>query len=808
MTIQHNSGLGRDQQSVGYGRRESNAPNNVGYGGQPTTYNGAAKLINQIVMNSRSLNPHGQMGDPNEGFKGFSYNKGKTEGHFGGMFDNTQVLNDEQYRIDAVDQAAQQAALLYGVLHNRMGAYFNATKEAMEMFKRDVNGIIQPCFEAFIIEVENNLQLYRYMASNTCALFACDLVNLVMSSSLGDLNNDIKKQLSLIRSNFLDIICLEYMSWLEGNPNGLGIIQSMTPMNKMVIEKIDNMLVEGVQNKFLTISVGSTNFPFPWKKGTIKRMLERTQIKSTILEDYDFHPDAKSHGSLANYIAPMDIARSSHNDAYQTLQILANKNTNNVHVIPGNETNAFYDVSNSVFHDEWGNEVDKKTYYIKKITPYNRKEYRIADYFIRIENAETEMYVVDPEHFRYISAVLTLRSQDGDKPPYFRALYKIKNCVPVVKIDWDEGVYDYTNISLGDISLNVILTDPNKVLPLLSSTPEKDALNSYEEYIKETSFITNDKNEPVSIPECKKLTKDPKILFGASPLEVDTNEDVIHTMTVLSDRYDPNEKLDAFIIPYRTHKIFQMEKNNDFEMVYKNFPDLITGKCNAETMTDFVNKIRTGLALIDSVEISNLIRYHITNVVNRWLVECRFYAEKKEDKGYLKFDDLLDDHEKFLAFVKEKDPTTAAAYFNLTKNDFLRENFTLFSSKHTREKYIKKQLEKFKDDLLIVKTSLYQSAVLIEREFILAKINPMKPLNGYEQVILPKSGYPALDWVFKESLTRLEKHFDRHVPFLMTFKNDSNGRIWVASKSEFDNGVYSLRPISMTSNIQLLNIAK
>lgn len=800
------SGLGRQPRTFGGQPNNQQPQQNNGYQGtQNPSYNYALKLAQQIAANSRTMTPHGQGSDPNEGFQGFSYNKGKTEGLFGGMFNDSQVLSDEQYRLDAIDQATQQSGVLYNFLHNRMGAYYAATKDAMEQFKRNQTGGIEPVFEPFITEVENNLQLYRYMASMTCALFACDLVSLVMSGTIGDLNNNVKRQMGLIRGNFLDVVCLQYSSWLEGHPEGMDILNSMTPMNRKILDRIDTM-IEAIQNKLLTISTGNVVFPFPWKKGFIKRMVERTQVKNTLLDDYDFNNGDRSHGMASSYFAPHDRQKGG---VDSVIEQLYNRRANNPFVEAASQSMTFgtTDIELQTYKDDWGKQVDQKEFYAGKINRHNRMEFNPWDYFIRIPNAETELYVIDPKYLRYFSAVLQLRTEEEFKVEYWR-VWKMVDVVPVVRLDWENGYYDYTNVALKDIDVGSILTNPDKVLPFLSKDQAQVATEIFEGYVTETNYLVDGDKKPITIPECKKLGDEPKVVFGNRPFNVTTNEEVIGGMASLSDYYDPNSELDAFILPYRSQKLFQMENCDKTETVYEALPDLVTGRCNSETINDFIRGIRSGLQKFQGTELETLVRHHLTNVVNRWLVECRFYPENKEERGYIKLTDLLDDHEKFLEFIKEMDKPTANAYYNLTKNQFLRENLTLFAPKETAEKFVKHELEKYKDELLEVKTKLMESAVLIEREFMLVRVNPMKPLSGYDQVVLAKSGYPALDFVYEQTKFKMEKHFSRIVPMLVTFGSDANGRIWVATKSEFDNGVYSFRPVSTMTNIQLLNIAK
>lgn len=804
MSVQNSGGLGGAPRGFG-GAGNGNDSRQPSNSFNERATNNLSRLAGAVMTSARSVNAHGQQTDGSEGFRAFSYNNKNSEGIFGDMFGATKELNDDQYRADVIDQASYKGFELYQALFNRTGVYYMETKNAMEFFKRDKMGVIQPCFELFINEVESNLQLYRYCASYASTFFASDLVTIVFAGNIGEVISDIKKQLSLLQGNFVNVLCLQYLCWLEYHPDALTIIQQMTPQQKARVQMFETM-IDQLQTKLINISIGNATFPFPWKKGSLKRIADRTQVKSTLLEGYDFHqPD--TIGSLGHYESRVSTTRLANGnvDAYNVFSTLTNQSNANVHVRSGG--NQVEELSTA--GGSWGGDSNRDNLLemVKRINPNNRMDFRFHDYFVRVPGIDDERYLAHPDYFRYISRTLTLRTEEN-KMPFHRGVWAALNMVPLIRIDWKEGCYDYQLLSLEGMDVLTVLTNPDKVLPQIKADPGMAALQAFDEYIKETSDIVDKDKNPVSIPECKTLDKEPKILFGNRPVDVDTNEEIISTISSLSNHYDPNLTLDAFVIPFRTKKLFQMETGIDVEDVYALFPSLVKEHCNAATIKDFYQEMKRGLERCDSEEIAVLIKHHLTNIANRWLVECRFYPESKEEPGFLALDDFIDDFEYFMAYLTERDEPSAKAFFNLTKNEFLREQFTLFGTKESRDKYVEHELTKYKDEMLQVKTKLYASAMVIERDLIVAKINPMQPLSGFQQVVLAQSAVPAFDRVIQKSHEILQKHFDRKVPVLVMFEKDAGVRVWVATESEFDNNVYSVRPISMATNIQLMNIVK
>lgn len=759
------------------------------------------RLIGAIQQNSRSYNNQG--GDVGEGFRGFSYNAKRNDGIFGDMFGTNKELTDDQYRAEIIDQASIKGTELYMSLQNRTGVYFNETRNAMEFFKRDRNRVVQPVFEMFINEVESNLQLFRFCASYASTFFAADLVTSVMSGNIEEFLNDPRRQLSALNGNFINVLCVQFLSWLEGHPEAINILHQMTPANRQMVDIFEGV-IDGLQAKIMVLSIGNTAIPFPWKKGVIRRITERTQTKSPVLESFDFFAGEQppSVWSDAGY---HETPQPGRNEAYDLLCQLTARGHDNVNVKKFEPD--IWGVRRQT--DSWEDSAAPVVDVVAKLdrmTAANRASFTFSDYFVRVPEMEVARYLADPKIFAKIAPFMTLRSEVPK--PKFSSMVNLYQAVPLIRIDWENGIYDYEILPLGKYDMVTVLTNPKLVLPEIGSDAKPLDVQSFDDYWEQTSNIKNKEGESVSIPEAVELEKTPDVLYGNKPVNITTNEEILSTLFSLSELYDPEEKLDAFVIPFRAKKVFQMESDISFDDVYKYFPSLIKEKCNVPTMRDFHSELVTGLTSLKSDELKGLILSHVTNVVNRWLIECRFYPSDKEDKGFIALDNFVKDFDEFTHHLKEYDQPTLKSFFNLVQNEFLRENLTLFSQKESREKHIKHELEKFKDELLVAKTKQMKSAMVIERDFIVAKINPMAPPSGWDQVIFTKSVLPAFDHVFRKTHETLGKHFDRRVPFLATFSKDSAGKLWGTTPSEFDDKVYSLRPISTVSNIQLMNIAK
>lgn len=763
------------------------------------------RLAGQVMQNSKASNAHGQQSDPSDGFRGYSYNEKKNEGIFGSMFQDNQAVTDEQYRADVIDQASLKGFDLYQALHNRTGIYYQQTKDAVERFKRDRQGNVVQFIEPFTNEVENNIALYRYLASYSCTLFVSDLVTFVFNGTVDQIVSDPKKQLALLHNNFFTMLHLQFLSWLEGHPDALMIINQMSPAHKAYLENIEGG-IDAVQAKLLGISIGNAAFAFPWKKGTLRRITETKHVRSPLLDGYDFYNSAQE-GSFGSYEAPHNVGKNNpHQGAYDTLQQLINANNNNVHVKPGrSQSNYGWDDEQFSSHNE--SSVDSKIELLQRMTFNNRGSYNFSDYFVKVPGLENTRYLCDPEHFRYICRSLTLRTDSKDKPTFDR-VYDVRDVIPLIRIDWNEGLYDYELIPTQGEDMLTILTNPDKVLPGIKGDDREAARAAFDQYIKETSDIVDDENKPVSIPQCQKLEKEPKMLFGNRPIEVSSNDEITTNLENLSGYYDPNKTLDGLGLSFTIKNIYQLDPDFNGEDIYKLFPNLVNGKCNSINIKEFHREVKSGLSRLESEELGIIIRNHLTNVANRWLVECRFYSEDPQDPSYLKFDDFIEDCEYFFEYVNERDRPTMESFFNLTKNDFLRENFTMFANPEERMKTVDKEVKKCEDEMQVIRAKVLESAIVFQRDLMVVKVNPMTPLAGFKRVALARSAIPSFDRTIEVSEEKSMKHFGRPVQVLTTFDKDVNARYWTVSKSEFDHDVKAVRQLNSLVPMSMLKIAK
>lgn len=789
---------GGQPRGLGRPNTDPSSVENTGYGFD-NNKNYLNQLVGHIQHTTRAVSGGRSESD---GYTGFSYENNKTKGIFGNLFnDGTQVLDDEDYKGSIIQEASLNViTLLQRSLYNRQGGEYEAIKDALELFKRVDRDTIEPVFEEFSTEVHSNIGLYRYCLTYAGSFLVSDLVTAALSGSIETMNGK-NSLFSLISGNFFNIMVLQFLTWLEHHPQGLDKYNSMSPKAKALVNSFEKNI--GVlQNKLLSISVGNVTFPFPWKVGFISRMLERTQVKSTILEHHYMYGDKSPY--IDNGFNSPEYSNNNNVPEDDIFKVLLKANSNNFNVAPAEKTFRDPDL---VIMDNWGNRVeDVNEYPSSGVSKANRKYYRKELYFHKVPGTD-DFYVAEPKDFFYFSSVM---EYVGSELPYWKGGSKAENMIPVIKMNWEDGKYDYKLFPLNGVKMKTVLTDPSKVLPFINEDEDDRSLKiaSFDQYMLETNKIVDENNKPVSIPECVTLDKKPDILFGNKPVNSETNEDVINTICTFSDLYDPDKSLDAFVIPFRTSKRYNLETTVSHEDVYKRLPMLVKSGYKESNFIEFVDGVKEGLETLNSKELDSIVTTHLTNTLNRWLVEKRLMGETENEPEYLKVKNIFNDYKNVLAFLKEKDIESAKELYNIEHNAFLQEYFTMFADELTNEMSIKHELSKYKDELLVIKEKAIKHTVLLEREFGLVKVNPMRPLSGFKQTLIYRSAFPALIKTIEETETLFEKHFSRKVPTMIMFDKDSSPRLWVATKVSYSDDVYSLRPVTLTTPLPLVSISK
>lgn len=808
----HQGGLGG--RPAGFGRPGGDPS---GSATTSTTNSYLARLMGTVAINQRAAQGSNNS-DPSAGFQSYSYNKGRGAGVFNGLFATEEgVMSDEEYRLEVIEQAAYKGTELYSMLHNRHGRFYSAVKAALDYFPKPEQAAPRdPVVGEFIDEVLSNLSLYRYCCSYACILFSATIADYALAGRTEELVKNERTQHDAVFNNFVNVLGMQFLSWLEFHPEAITMQNRLLPNMRARIEKFENT-IDSIHGMILSVSVGSMQVPFPWKKGALKRIMEKSHAGAPVYEISTMYKDSADTSntlwgrptgteSSAGQSAP-DDGLPSWMRSYMERQENINVDT---HMAP--KTQPFEFDNQSVNTDSWANEnlgvgrKDRKLIELaKKVTRSNRLDFNPNRWFKPIPG--TDQFVIDPDHFMYIADAM---EYDGEGPDYGRSGWLSVGCIPVVRFDWARGIYTYENIYVGEDNVGLMLTNPEEVIPKLNADNEDVIMASFDQYIAEVNDVVKTTELSEAHTECKEIKNDPKVIYGNAPIEIDTNEDVIKAVRDVSALVEKrmNRNPDVLVLPMVSRKSVTIDDVDfNYSMIQQKLPFLITGYEIAMDGEEFFATVRRKLQSIGSRELTNIVSNHLTNVVNRWLVECRFYSDNKEDPNYLALENVLEDFNDFIGKAKIYDPSTGRALYKLCDDEFLCENITLFASKETQEKYIAKATNSIEDEVLRdARKVTLEKSVLLEKQYAFARVNPMEPLDYVGRVIIEGSHIPEMRWLMDNVPDYLAKHFNRRVPLVIGFGKDSSPRIWSVTRSNFCESKFSLRRLSLNSPLPLFKL--
>lgn len=858
--MSQNGPQGLGGRPVGYGRPPSSPDSGYQsqgdrYGAPPNSNGGLNRLISSIAGAQRAR--HGQ--DLSAGFQDFSYNETKMAGAINGLFKNAggdQPLSDEQYRINTIEQVSYKSNELLGYLVNRYGRYFQTAKSAMNYFAiSKVTNKPDPVCAEFIEEVASNQDFYRYCCTYACLFFTSHVTNYVLSGRSEELLKNESLQFEILSTSFINILGLAFMGWFENHPNSIMLNQKMFPETRARLESFESKMDE-LRNALINISVGGTRIPFPWKKGVIQRIIDKSHSGSATYETHQMYNDStivEPNGWGAGVVTGGTTSVPNQNNSNSPLlpngeinlawldSVSCQADTSHVSVKPRTQA---YDFTNGTVNDNWDNAkpverkpemetIDSQNKQLaelaKKVNPYSRLDYDFRTWFKSLP--ETNCYIINPMHLEILAKVLdydpdmkfeyapqydeAFKLKPEYMPDYNRYSREEKGCIPIVRLDWHKGTYAFYNLYVGKENVEPMLTNPDKVLPYVSTI--KSAISETIGF-KEIGFdeLLEDKKNGdftpypglIATATCKSMTVNPVVVYGNSVAIIESNQEVIQTLentTKVAKAKRP--EVDVTAIAMQSMIPIQFDDVTT-EMIESNLPCLLKESEDRLNCEDFFDSVIDGLENINSRELTNFVADHLTTIVNRWLVEKRFYSPDKNDANYLKVGNILEDYQELIDSLKNNDPATRAEFMKLAQEEFLLENFRIFSSSAKRDEFIENKIENAKTVYDKEKLKLdAENIIYIEKDFIVVNIGPMNPPDeDQNKVVICGSEVPQLKWLEEKVPKYMEKHFGRRVPVLVKFAKDTSPRLWALTKSGYCDSKFTLRQLSYRSIIPMMKV--
>lgn len=396
---------------------------------------------------------------------------------------------------------------------------------------------------------------------------------------------------------------------------------------------------------------------------------------------------------------------------------------------------------------------------------------------------------------------------DDDTPYRVRDTRELGH-TPVYRFNWQLRTFNYrlikNNLQSDDI-MSTLISNPDKLLPFMyiEDGVQKTTFNPV---AMETNIFMND-GKIVPVGEMKELTKDPEILVGNKPMKANEgNEKTLERLNVYTQTFDPKGKLDAFVLPMNISREWKMEPHVDMERFYSHFNVMVQGNTvGLDDTIAAIRYIRGSLAECESEEFRDFVVPYITNLVNRYLVECRGYAETRADMAesrdyvyYMRSSNIFEDLEDWIDWMKQNDMPTLRAFADYRFNNFMRSGIEILINKQEVKKEFEEKCSKI-DDVIYADAVMKSadSTLIIRRGSIFVNMTKQTAPPTTEAVTVKESQNPEIFAILREALKIAGKHFDSKPQILLKFNKDHGNKVYVVSASDIDpDSVVTLRAIS------------
>ena len=725
----------------------------------------------------------------------YNFTNSKTA-HLSGLFALDEGLAEEQIKAEAIMMGGQFGHNLAATLMRRIGKhpFYQSFQAAMDRFKTPIKGGNQEQgFVDFVNELSYNQALYNFVSLQSAIQYGIVFAQNVVAGDdrLKDPNNrDL--QLQTIYHVACDTIWMQYFDWISNHPEGNTLFHRLSQTAREVAIKNDQIIPEMIMQRFTW-----ANQQCPWRGGKLAEMQGRQQSGSPILDVVN----PTDNGFGASWFSPNNMF-----DGAPTFGAQQQQNNNNrdlagekamwdyIRQTAAEKTQSMQDGANNTYTQPPAvqySDFDKPSLQLCDITYENRTQFNLRNYGVQIPG--TEWWIIKNEDMLHIAK--SLRLPDGT---ILRLLdTRCVGTVPIYKIDWQYGYLEYKlvphKLQMVDV-MEALISDPSKLLPFMY---EEDGFqkHTFDLTVMETNKFAND-GKIIPVGEDKKLERQPNMLIASKAADLTReNEQVASIMNGLVSQYDPKNKLDAFVLPTLLNREFKMEDDTNMESFYESFGRMVKGGNAGLTDTGrVIRSLRVALCDYQGTEFADFVVPYVTNLFNRYLVECRGYHETRESwtaqggqGSYLRTTNVFDDLDEIIECLRDKDPATLAAFMNFEMNEFFRDNLEILLPRAKAKSKLDCGWNTLDEELQPAMKAVADKTIIMTRETTIIEVkNQPAPVQD-DQVIIKKSGNPMFFAIVETALKKAEKHFDGVTPqVLIRFHNDRNGKIWIATPADFD----------------------
>lgn len=768
----------------------------------------------------------------------------------------------EQYRAQVKDYAARASNRIFEQLHNKMNRPGDTAKAVLDSFIKPISGHPDPIVVEYINEINNNIQLYRYCCAYACIIMTALFTEHALSAGVEGIERDEQLIASMLTNALTTVVALQFTEWLEKHPRNLLMVNRLEPKT---VANIENLDIKMGDIERTVLSVGSPQNPiaFPWRSGVLARIRQSCEAGAVSYDFYCMYNQEHSQepmnqwgvGSTMPYQKgtqdnPSAIEPNRNPDWYKEYKraLFAQQEAEAGHGLYNNTPQNEFLMLNPV-NDNWGvnrHRDEPETPIVSQQPPpsplaeRNREEaqeefmnehddeleYLAAQlrretvheqnkdlWFIKVPGGTATQYIVNPRFFKHIAKALRY---DGREIAY-EYLELGEAYLPVVDLSWETRTYNYELLYTGKGRVKFFLTNPQYVLPQLREDKENRDLfrQTYGDSVENLSNALSPKAAEEAGKGCKEMKKEPKVVHTNVPIVVESNEECVQSVrniaSLVGRKY--KKRPDAIIIPAESLKPIEINDiaQFDFPLIEEHLSSLVTGYIPETNLESYLMAISKGIGAIGSVTLKNYVEGHVTDVINRWLIERRFYSPDREGNHHLSVDNIFIDYRELgEVLVELKDKGSIELLNSMANEPFFIEHLPMFASKARQEKYIEESVKKIDDPVLAeAKRESLKGSALLQKEYVIAHIDPMQPLEPQARVVLEGSQCPELHWLVREAPAFGKKHFglNRTVPVVIMFNGDYYPRMWCSTFSSFCDYKFTLRPLAISAPLAMFKVA-
>lgn len=709
------------------------------------------------------------------------YSYGPSRTNYAALIGLEDNVGEEQIKKQALQEGGHVANGVINICMTRRqnSPMYLAWRSALERFKSvERNGPKDPTLEQFVNDIENNQALHNFILAHVGIQFGSYLAWQLMSG-----NDQVRSQQAMqeiVYHASIDIITLQFIDYLSGNPQAF---YKMTALAKKAIAEREEPTFQQVMARCLFAEMEC-----PYGKGKMGNIAENTI----------------QHNPLLEVAEPMNMGMGGSifdmNTSHQQTNIGANDFANWManRAMQNKQNNLYGEVAPQQNHMDVPSydNFDKPKLNIEDFTFENRMQFNLSEFGAAL--GATGYWILHRYHLDFITKAF--RKQDGSS--YSMRDTNVLGKLAVWKFDWEQGTFDYRfiNYSLSDpMEMNNLISDPSKLLPLMY---EEDGVQktTWDPKVMETSEFIRE-GYIVPMEEMQELKEKPNVMVSSRPMAANiSNDNTITRIDAFTESHDPTSKLDAFVLPMANTRQWTLPAGTDMDLFYSQFKLMVRG--NKEERVDtarVIRALRGQCREYGDEEFVTFLKDYLTNLVNRWLVESRGYAETKADKTleYLRAENIFEDLEDFLEYLKQYDNPALRAFMDYGSNDFIRNGIEILMSKEDAQKEFEEQFKKEDEETRAVMMTSAKRKIIFKRDSVF--INMIKE-NGPVQldaVYLKESINPTLFAVVRKAIEVAGRHFSEYPQVLMKFRKDQGNKVWALTRSGMDpEGVFVLRAVS------------